>query len=191
MSDTKNDDKLMLDHEYDGIRELDNPLPGWWLATFYITIVFAVIYYIYYEFAGGPSLDEELSTKLSKIESVQQEAEVTMGTKSEEYYTALLDNNQALEEGRAEFVAKCAACHGAQGQGIIGPNLTDEYWIHGDGRIPSMLKTINEGVVEKGMPPWQGVIAPEIIEKIAAYVYNIRGSNPPGARPPQGEKITD
>lgn len=191
MSESNNDDKLMLDHEYDGIRELDNPLPGWWLATFYITIVFAVVYYIYYEIAGGPSLDEELTTKLTKIESAQQGAEVTMGTKSEENYLALLDNKQTLEEGKSEFVAKCAACHGAQGQGIIGPNLTDEYWIHGDGKISSMMRIINEGVVEKGMPPWQGVIAPELTEKVAVYVYSIRGSNPPGAKPPQGEKVTE
>ncbi len=191
MSDIKNDDKLMLDHEYDGIKELDNPLPGWWLATFYITIVFAVVYFIYYEFAGGPTLDQELSSDLNRIESVQQKAVETMGTKSEENYLALLDNKEALEQGKAEFLTKCIACHGAQGQGIIGPNLTDEYWIHGDGNISSILQTINEGVVEKGMPPWKGVIAPELMENVAVYVFSIRGSNPPGAKPPQGEKVTE
>ena len=191
MSDIKNDDKLMLDHEYDGIKELDNPLPGWWLATFYITIVFAVVYFIYYEFAGGPTLDQELSSDLNKIESVQQKAVETMGTKSEENYIALLDNKEVLEQGKAEFLTKCIACHGAQGQGIIGPNLTDEYWIHGDGDISSILQTINEGVVEKGMPPWKGVIAPELMENVAVYVFSIRGSNPPGAKPPQGEKVTE
>ena len=191
MSDIKNDDELMLDHEYDGIKELDNPLPGWWLATFYISIVFAVVYFIYYEFAGGPTLDQELSAKLTTIETVQQKVVETMGTKSEVNYLALLDNKQALEQGKAEFLTKCIPCHGAQGRGIIGPNLTDEYWIHGDGKMSSILKTINEGVVEKGMPPWKGVIAPELMEKVAAYVFSIRGSNPPGAKPPQGEKVTE
>ena len=191
MSDIKNDDDLLLDHEYDGIKELDNPLPGWWLATFYISIVFAVVYFIYYEYAGGPTLDQELSSDLDKIESVQQKAVETMGTKSEGNYLALLDNREALEQGKAEFLTKCTPCHGAQAQGIIGPNLTDDYWIHGDGKISSILKTINEGVVDKGMPPWKGVIAPELMEKVAAYVYSVRGSNPPGAKPPQGEKVTE
>ena len=191
MSEIKDDDDLMLDHEYDGIKELDNPLPGWWLATFYITIIFAVVYYIYYEFAGGPTLDQELSSDLNKIESVQQKAVESMGTKSEENYLAMLDNRQALEQGKTEFLTKCTPCHGAQAQGIIGPNLTDDYWIHGNGKISSILKTINEGVVEKGMPPWKGVIAPELMEKVAVYVYSLKGSNPPGAKPPQGEKVDD
>jgi cytochrome c oxidase cbb3-type subunit III len=186
-----NNDKLIEDHEYDGIRELNNPLPGWWLATFYITIVFAVVYYIYYEFAGGPSLDEELSSELSIIETVQQQAEESIEIKSEENFLALLENEDAMEKAKAEFVTKCTACHGAQGQGIIGPNLTDEYWIHGDGRIPSIVKTINEGVVEKGMPPWKGVIAPDLVEQVAVYVYSIRGTDPPGAKPPQGEKVSE
>lgn len=191
MSDNNTDDKLMLDHEYDGIKELDNPLPGWWLATFYITIVFAVVYFIYYEIAGGPTLDEELSANLSKIEAVQQKADESMAGKTEENYMALLDNKEALEQGKAEFMTKCIPCHGAQAQGIIGPNLTDDYWIHGDGKISSILQVMNQGVAEKGMPSWKGVIAPELMEKVAAYVFSLRGSNPPGAKPPQGENITE
>ena len=191
MSENNTDDKLILDHEYDGIKELDNPLPGWWLATFYITIVFAVAYFIYYELAGGPTLDEELSANMSAIETVQQKADESMEGKSEENYMALLDNKESLEQGKAEFMTKCIACHGAQAQGVIGPNLTDEYWIHGDGKISSILQVMNQGVVEKGMPSWKGVIAPELMDKVAAYVYSLRGSNPPGAKPPQGEKITE
>ena len=89
-----------------------------------------------------------------------------------------------------ESLGKCAACHGAEAQGVIGPNMTDDYWIHGDGSIASILKVANEGVLDKGMPPWKGVINDELLEKVAVYIYSLRGSNPEGAKPPQGEKIT-
>jgi cytochrome c oxidase cbb3-type subunit 3 len=190
MSDTKpGEDKLIEGHEYDGIRELDNPLPGWWLMTFYITIVFSVIYFAYYEFLGGPTLDQELAKKMSAIESVRVEAEKAKGVKSEEDLVALVNDQEVLAKGKAEFVAKCAACHGDKGQGIIGPNLTDDYWIHGNGNISSILGVINEGVLDKGMPPWKGVIPPDLMEEVAVYVYSLHGTSPEGAKPPQGEKV--
>ncbi|HEX3035512.1 MAG TPA: cbb3-type cytochrome c oxidase N-terminal domain-containing protein [Thermodesulfobacteriota bacterium] len=182
-------DKLIEDHEYDGIKELNNPLPGWWLMTFYITIIFAVIYFAYYQFLGGPTLDEELAQDMSEIQAARTEAEKAVGMKSEENFTSMLDDQEVLAQGKAEFATKCAACHGDKGQGIIGPNLTDDYWIHGDGSIVSILKTANEGVLDKGMPPWKGVIAPDLLEKVAVYVYSLRDTNPEGAKPPQGIQV--
>ncbi|MBI2487483.1 MAG: c-type cytochrome [Deltaproteobacteria bacterium] len=183
-------DKLIEDHEYDGIRELNNPLPGWWLMTFYITIIFSVIYFAYYQFLGGPTLDEELAQKMSVIESVRKEAQKeAQEERSENKLRALALNQDIIEKGRAEFVAKCIACHGDKGQGIIGPNLTDDYWIHGNGTISSILTTVEEGVLDKGMPPWKGVIAPDVIQSVAVYVYSLHGSNPEGAKPPQGQKV--
>ena len=93
------------------------------------------------------------------------------------------------EIGGKIYSARCASCHGDKGQGIIGPNLTDDYWIHGDGSIPAILKVMNEGVPDKGMPPWKGVIPAELEDDVAAYVYSIYGTNPPGAKAPQGELI--
>ncbi len=191
MSEKKSnaEDRLIEDHEYDGIHELDNPLPGWWLMTFYITIVFAVVYFVYYELAGGPSLDEQLTQEMKSVTSKRTAAEEVKGQKSEETLLAMLDNPEALNRGKGEFTAKCAVCHGANGQGLIGPNLTDDYWIHGKGDISSILEVVNNGVADKGMPTWKGVIAPQLLEEVAVYVYSLHGTNPEGAKPPQGEKV--
>jgi len=188
MSD-KNKDQLIKDHDYDGIQELNNPLPGWWLMTFYITIVFAVIYYSYYTFFGGPTSDQELAQNMSVIQSEQQVAEETAPVKSEEYYVALLGDQEVLEKGKTEYTLKCLACHGDKGQGLIGPNFTDEYWINGDGSVHAILEVANNGVADKGMPAWKGVIPEETLEAVAVYIYSLYGTNPPGARPPQGEKV--
>ena len=157
--------------------------------TFYFTIIIAAIYLAYYQFLGGPTLDEELAQDMSKIQAARTEAEKVAGVKSEEHFMAMLDDHEVLAQGKAEFAAKCAACHGDKGQGIIGPNLTDGYWIHGDGKISTIVGIINEGVLDKGMPPWKGVIAPDLLEKVAVHVYSLRNTNPEGAKPPQGIKV--
>jgi len=182
-------DKLILDHEYDGIKELDNPLPRWWLMTFYITIVLAVGYYAYYEFLGGPTSDEELAKQMSYIKAEREKAAVAEEeTTAEKDYLALVTNQEVLDRGKAEFMLKCMACHGDKGQGLIGPNLTDDYWLHGDGSVPAILKVMSDGVPEKGMPPWKGLIPAGLQEDVAVYIYSLHGSNPDGAKAPQGEK---
>jgi len=182
-------DQLIKDHDYDGIQELNNPLPGWWLMTFYITIVFAVLYYSYYTFFGGLTSDEELAQKMSVIRAEQQVAEVNTPEKSEDYLIALLDDPEVINKGQAEYMLKCMPCHGNLGQGLIGPNFADEYWIHGDGSIASILEVANNGIADKGMPPWKGVIPEETLEAVSVYIYTLYGTNPPGAKPPQGEKV--
>lgn len=182
-------DKLIENHEYDGIQELNNPLPGWWLMTFYITVIFAVIYFGYYQLFGGPTLDEELASEMGSIKAEQEKTEEAGEAKTQQDYLALVSNPDAIAKGKAEFLTKCMPCHGDKGQGIIGPNLTDDYWIHGDGSIPAILTVMNSGVPDKGMPPWKGVIPPDLEEDVAVYVYSIHGSNPPGAKAPQGQMI--
>lgn len=183
------DDKIIKGHDYDGIQELNNPLPGWWLATFYITIIFSIGYYAYYTFLGGPTSDEELARSMSVIQEEREAAKVTQEVKSEEYFIALLDDQEVLAAGKAEYTAKCLACHGDKGQGLIGPNMTDEYWIQGDGSVSSMLEIAKIGVPDKGMPPWEGVIPEDTLEAVVVYIYSLYGTNPPGARPPQGEQV--
>ncbi len=183
-------DKLIEGHNYDGIQELNNPLPGWWLMTFYLTIIFSVIYFGYYQIFGGPTSEEELASALSSIQGEREIAAEERGEKTEQDFVAMAEDSAAIESGMTEYVAKCAVCHGDKGQGLIGPNLTDEYWISADGSVTSIITTINTGVVDKGMPPWKGQIAPELIENIAVYVYTLQGTEPEGAKPPQGEKIT-
>lgn len=189
MNQSNENDKLM-DHDYDGIQELDNPLPGWWLMTFYLSIIFAIGYVMFYYVFGGPNSDQELAASMEKIELRRAAVAVTGGDeKDESVLVALTSDPTKIEAGQKEFLVKCMACHGNQGQGLIGPNLTDEYWIHGDGSITNIIAMVNTGVPEKGMPPWKDLIQPDMIENVALYIYSIKGTNPPGAKPPQGNKI--
>ena len=126
MTEQNEHDKLIMDHDYDGIQELDNPLPGWWLMTFYITIIFAVGYVLYYYAFDGPSSDEELAASMEKIELRRAEVADAGGDgKDESTLVALVSDSEKTGAGQKEFLAKCMACHGNQGQGLIGPNLTD------------------------------------------------------------------
>ena len=190
MKETNENDKLLMDHEYDGIQELDNPLPGWWLMTFYLSIVFAIGYVLFYYAFGGPNSDQELAASMEKIELRRAEVAKDGGEeKDERKLIAMSTDSSKIEAGQKEFLVKCMACHGNLGQGLIGPNLTDEYWIHGDGSIIQIMEVVNKGIPEKGMPPWEGLIPPEMIENVVFYIVSIKGTNPPGAKPPQGDKF--
>lgn len=189
-SDNKNNQDFeglgkLLDHNYDDIRELDNPLPGWWLVTFWGTIVFAAIYYIYYEMMGGPTLDQELKEAMTKIEQNMQ----AQTPQSQTDLLALVGNAEVIAKGQASYVAKCSACHAATGAGGIGPNLADDFWIHGDGKPESIREVVRKGVLEKGMPAWEAVLPPEEVDALTVFVISLRGTNPPDAKAPQGQKV--
>ena len=179
----------ILDHEYDGIQELDNPLPGWWLATFYGTIVFAALYLGYYLVGGGPSHKDELNAARKEVEQMRAASPEAKSAPSEEVLMAILQKPERLQAGAKVFVEKCVACHGAKGEGSIGPNLTDNYWIHGDGKASSIAQIVNTGVADKGMPPWGPLLKDEELQNVTAYVYSLRGTNPPNAKAPQGTEI--
>ncbi|MCB9072493.1 MAG: c-type cytochrome [Bdellovibrionaceae bacterium] len=188
MSDNPNDKyDVVLDHEYDGIQELNNPLPMWWLWTFFGTIIFAFIYWIHYSVGGGMSLDGHLQAQLQQIEEQKQLEAKNQPQKNEADLETLPKNAAVVAQGNKVFQMNCANCHGDKGQGGIGPNLTDNYWIHGDGKMTSVMATIKDGVLEKGMPSWGPIFKPEEIEALAAFVVNLRGSNPANAKAPQGE----
>ncbi|MBX3022491.1 MAG: c-type cytochrome [Bdellovibrionales bacterium] len=177
----------MEDHEYDGIQELDNPLPNWWLLTFLGTIIFAYLYYLHYESGSGPTINQELKADLAVIEA----AKAKRGTKSdsEEELQKLLASAAVLNEGKAVFQGKCAACHGADLQGVIGPDLTDDYWLHGQGKLADIATIVRKGVVEKGMPPWDGQLKDAEVSAVTVYIVSKRGSHPANSKGPQGEKI--
>lgn len=188
MSDENNQfDQPIAGHDYDGIQEFDNPLPMWWLWTFFGTIIFSFIYYIHYEFNVGPSSDQELAQEMAAIEKMQ-----TVATESAPAVdlTAVMKDPKMAEAGAAIFAGKCASCHGDKGQGLIGPNLTDKSWIHG-ASAENLLTTIKKGVLEKGMPPWDGILKTEEIHQVIAYVYSLRGSNPPGGKAAEGTEVPD
>jgi cytochrome c oxidase cbb3-type subunit 3 len=179
-------DKL-LDHEYDGIREQDNPLPGWWLATFYITIAFSAAYYLYYELGSGPSLVQELAQEQYADELAARAKPVAAGPSDEDLVAASKDS-ALLAVGKDQFATKCASCHGDAGGGGIGPNLTDEYWIHG-GSAGQVYATIQKGVLDKGMPAWGALMTADELKAVVGFVVSLKGTNPPGAKAPQGDKI--
>ncbi len=179
--------KVMTDHEYDGIRELDNSLPPWWTALFYATIVFSVVYLAaYHMFGWGELQEQEYQTELAEAQAQIEAYMATKGDLINENTVTLVTDEALLSEGQGIFAANCAACHGAELQGTVGPNLTDAYWLHG-GSVGDVFKTIHDGVPAKGMISWKAQLSPEQIQYVASYIISMEGSEPAGAKEPQGE----
>lgn len=181
-------DLLIKGHEYDGIKEFDNPLPGWWLITFYATIIFAFIYVIHYEFGGGPTLSQELEVAMKEVQAAKPAASAAP-QESEEDLMKKAQDPKFLAMGAEIFTGKCASCHGNELQGLIGPNLTDKYWIHGKGKITDMLTVIKAGIADKGMPPWDGILKQDEMIAVSGFILSKKGSNPANPKAPQGEPV--
>lgn len=184
-----NDDKpTVIGHAVDGIEEFDNPLPGWWVWIFWATIVFSLGYWIYYQHGPGPSVIAEYEAEQRLAAARAPAPAAAGGGMSDDTIAALARDTTAMAKARETFAAKCAVCHGPQAQGLIGPNLTDEYWLHGD-RPSELVRTITDGVVDKGMIPWKDQLSAPEIAALAAYIGTLQGGNPPNPKPPQGEKL--
>jgi cytochrome c oxidase cbb3-type subunit III len=165
---------LLLDHEYDGIQELDNQLPRWWVWLFYITIIYAAIYLVYYHVSRtGDSSAAEYAKEMKTGEQIKAGA---MG-KFETSIATLQPSTDAvvLTAGQATYAKFCAPCHRADGGGLVGPNLTDDYWIHGS-TYADTVKVIWDGVPAKGMITWKTVLKPDEIQSVASYIYTLRGA---------------
>lgn len=186
----KHEDEKLLDHNYDGIQEFDNPLPRWWLATFYGAIVYAVLYLGYYHL-GGPGKDPrvDLAQELSEIKDKQNASVKNAPGPDEAALMAALQDPARKTAGKSLFGEKCASCHVIDGGGSIGPNLTDKYWIHGDGSLTSILQVVSEGVADKGMPPWKALMKPDEIISVVAYVKTFQGTKPANPKAPQGNEV--
>lgn len=175
----------LLDHEYDGIQEYDNPLPGWWVWFFYATIVLVPLYY--WDPLGigeGPGKDAVYAAEMAAYAAAHP-APAAGGGRTDEQLAALVSDATALGDGKAVFAQYCAACHRADGGGQIGPNLTDDAWLHGSAPT-AIYKTIDEGVLAKGMPNWGKVLKPEQVDHVTAYVISLKGTNPPNPKAPEG-----
>ncbi len=179
--------EIMFHHDYDGIRELDNHLPPWWVNLFAITVVWAIGYMYFYHW-GGSGLSQADQYK-KDVEVAKKEIAAALAGKAnavdEASVTALTDAT-ALGEGETIFKSVCAACHGQKGEGLVGPNLTDEYWLHGGG-IKNVFKTVKYGVPEKGMIAWSSQLKPTDMQKVSSYILTLKGTNPPNPKAPQGE----
>ena len=165
---------LLLDHEYDGIQELDNQLPRWWVWLFYITIIFAAVYLVYYHVTRtGDSSSVEYAKEMKAGEQLKAAA---MGKFETSIATLQPSTDSAvLENGRQTYAKFCAPCHRADGGGLVGPNLTDDYWIHGSNYCDT-VKVIWDGVPAKGMITWKAVLKPDEIQSVASFIYTLRGA---------------
>ncbi len=182
---------LLMDHDYDGIKELDNNLPPWWVYLFYICIIFGVIYVIRYDVLGADDQEMELKKELAQAKIDVAEYMKTAPDLMDEKTVVLLTDAPTLAEGKTIFTTNCAACHRADAGGQIGPNLTDDRWILGGG-IKNLFHTITNGGRDgKGMIAWKGTLKPKEIQKVASYILSLQGSNPKDPKEPQGEVWVD
>jgi cytochrome c oxidase cbb3-type subunit 3 len=177
---------LDLGHDYDGIRELDNRLPPWWLYGFYCCIIFAGIYLWRYHVAqSAPLSKEEYEISVAKADAEKAAYLEKAASNVDENTVTLLTDQASLDAGKKNFETICAACHMPNGAGSVGPNLTDDYWLHG-GSIKDVFKTIKYGWQDKGMKSWKDDFSPIQIAQLASYVKSLHGTNPPGGKAPQG-----
>jgi cytochrome c oxidase cbb3-type subunit 3 len=177
---------ILLDHDYDGIKELDNALPPWWKYGFFITILVAVFYLLKYEvWQTGPNPTQEYATEMNDAKA-QVDAYLASAKENVDEKTVTMLDAAGIDAGKQLFAKTCIACHMSKGEGGVGPNLTDEYWLHG-GSIHDVFKTIKYGYPDKGMQSWQSTYSPVQIQQLASYVKSLKGSNPPNPKAPQGE----
>jgi cytochrome c oxidase cbb3-type subunit 3 len=180
---------VMLDHDYDGIKELDNVLPPWWVNLFYATIIFGAIYLVRFhvmdEYTQAQEYDQEVAAANIEIEKNKLNSpkeEITFDK------VTLLTDAESLAKGKEIYVNACAACHKADGGGIVGPNLTDEHWINGGG-IKNVFKLIAEGSKNNPtMVAWAKTLGTKEVQKVASYVLSLQGTKPAGAKAAEGEK---
>lgn len=190
MSAPQEKDRL-LDHQYDEIQEYDNPLPTWWTLILWVTVVWSVLYWLNVIPGIGSgkgrvaNYETEVAMAAERYGTPEQQASASIDVAA---VGAALADAGALAAGRATFDATCAPCHEKDGGGNIGPNLTDDYWIHGNTHR-GILTTIVNGVPDKGMPTWSAVLTPEQIAQVSAYLTTLHGTTPAKAKAPQGDLL--
>jgi cytochrome c oxidase cbb3-type subunit 3 len=184
MADEK---ELLIMHDYDNIQELDNPIPAWFNWLFYGSIIFAFVYLLnFHVFKLGKLQDEEYAIEMKQAATEKEAYLAKVGNMIDENSVKIDKSAEVLASGKAIFVQNCVACHGQNAEGIVGPNLTDEYWLHG-GKINNVFKTIKYGVPEKGMISWEKQLSPKQISDVSNFIESLKGTNPPNPKAPQGE----
>lgn len=184
------EEEVATDHEYDGIRELDNNLPPWWLFGFYISIAFAVIYLLrYHVFQSAPLSAEELKIELAEAKAAEEEYLKTAANLVDESNVEALSEESRLLAGGEIFMKNCAVCHANDGGGGVGPNLTDDYWIHGND-ISDVFKTVKYGVPAKGMIPWKDQLSAGEMQEVSSYILTLVGTTPANPKEAQGDLMT-
>ncbi|HQH28854.1 MAG TPA: cbb3-type cytochrome c oxidase N-terminal domain-containing protein [Oligoflexia bacterium] len=180
----------LLSHDYDGIKEYDNNLPLWWLGLFWLTIFFSAGYVLYYHYGPGPSAEQVLAlqVEIAEKERLARMPQTAEPASVEQALLKLASNTEALAAGKQVYDTRCLACHAAQGQGLVGPNLTDDFWIHG-GKITDVKRIVEEGVLAKGMLAWKALLSERELDSVVAYRWSLHGSNPPNPKAPEGAHV--
>jgi cytochrome c oxidase cbb3-type subunit 3 len=182
-------DEKLMDHEYDGIMELDNSLPPWWLYMFYATIIFAVAYSAYYFVMDGPSQEQEYITAMAEAEAEVAAFQASNGPVLDEKTVTMATEAADIAEGKATYETLCVACHAIDGGGGVGPNMTDNYWIHG-ATINDLFRVIKFGVPEKGMISWEAQLRPEQMRNVSTYILTeLVGKTPAAPKEAQGDLV--
>jgi cytochrome c oxidase cbb3-type subunit 3 len=186
----KDEKDLELDHEYDGIKELDNPLPMWWLMTFYGTVIFSAIYYVYYELMDGPGITKVYSMDEEKHRKLQEKYFEHLAEFNPDTYASNASVPEMVEFGKGIYEQNCRGCHNYNGAGDIGPNLSDEYWLYAEqGQPQNIYEFILEGNPGGGMPSWRDKLTEDKLYAVVAYVESIYGyQHKIKAKAPQGEQ---
>lgn len=190
MKQAPEEGKVIPNHEYDGIQEFDYPLPNWWLATFYLTVIFGFFYFVYYTVGNGPTLNEEFYASMKQIEQKNFSGNQKPWP-DERKLLEFSKSSDEIKEGNKIFTSRCVVCHGNQGEGGIGPNLTDRYWIHGNGSLVDISKIVKEGVNDKGMPSWGGLLKEEEIYEVTSYVKSLKDTQPQHPKAAEGKEIQE
>lgn len=181
MNDPK--DPLLLDNEYDGIQELDNDLPRWWVWLFYLCTLFAVLYMAWYHVLRRGDLQiAQYTQEMEHGEAIKQASQSKFEAQLESLQP--VTDPDGLNRGRQTYITYCAPCHRDDGGGLVGPNLCDDYWSHGSNFVDH-VKIILNGVPDKGMLTWRGVLQPSEILAVASYIQGFRGTTPPNPKPPE------
>ncbi|MBS1517511.1 MAG: c-type cytochrome [Bacteroidetes bacterium] len=182
--------ELLMSDNYDGIQELDNNIPPWFNILFYGTVIIAIVYLLnYHVFKTGKLPFQEYNDEVYAAE-VKREELIRTGAFINEESVEQLKDAESLAKGKQIFLANCVPCHGNNAEGTVGPNLTDDYWIHGGG-IKNIFKTVKYGVPVKGMIAWQSILNPKSIQEVGSYVISLHGTNPPNGKAPEGDKYSE
>jgi cytochrome c oxidase cbb3-type subunit 3 len=177
---------IMTDHEYDGIRELDNSLPPWWKYGFYLTIIWAFGYLLYYHISNGPSSEQEYQAEMKQAALAIEVYRKNAKNLVDETNVTVLTDATDINAGKAIFIQYCAVCHAADGGGLVGPNLTDNYWLHGSD-IKNIFNTVKYGIQGKGMKSWQQELSPVMMAQVSTFITTLKGTTPASPKAPEGK----
>lgn len=170
----------LLDHAYDGIHEYDNPMPRWWVNLFWASFFFSIVYAAHYHWTGNGQSISGLYDEEMRIAREERAKASLKEAPSEQGLASLMEDAQLMKDAKVLFTERCVQCHAAEGQGLIGPNLTDGHWIHGQGSLMDIYQVVSQGVLTKGMPAWELQLKPIELRKLVAFVGTLRGKQLPG-----------